>query len=187
MKQLQLEIDIENKEKKKTKEKKVNEKKERRYDERNKLNDLTGAEWQFSTKTVISKIYPSNLQHKLRSQHGGQKPPELCADLIKIFSKKGQKVLDPLAGVGGTLLGAALCEREAIGIELNQKWIDIYNNVGKSEYNRLLDYCKFPNVELRDYEEITLSFDQAYKTSNYTDLELNTGEVLSKNKLISNG
>lgn len=129
MKQLQLEIDIENKEKKKTKEKKVNEKKERRYDERNKLNDLTGAEWQFSTKTVISKIYPSNLQHKLRSQHGGQKPPELCADLIKIFSKKGQKVLDPLAGVGGTLLGAALCEREAIGIELNQKWIDIYKQV----------------------------------------------------------
>ena len=60
----------------------------------------------------------------------------------------------------------------------------LYNNVGKSEYNRLLDYFKFPNVELRDYEEITLSFDQAYKTSNYTDLELNTGEVLSKNKLM---
>ena len=59
----------------------------------------------------------------------------------------------------------------------------LYNNVGKNEYNRLLDYFKFPDVQLRDYEEITLSFDQAYKTSNYTDLELNTGEVLSKNKL----
>lgn len=59
----------------------------------------------------------------------------------------------------------------------------LYNNVGKNEYNRLLDYFKFPDVQLRDYEEITISFDQAYKTSNYTDLELNTGEVLSKNKL----
>ena len=74
--------------------------KEAIYDERNKLNDLTGAEWQFATKTVISKIYPSNLQHKLRSQHGGQKPPELCKDLIKIFTKSGQSVLDPLAGRG---------------------------------------------------------------------------------------
>ena len=90
-------------------EKKSKPKKERTYDERNKLNDLTGAEWQFATKTVISKIYPSNLQHKLRSEHGGQKPPELCSDLIKTFTKAGQTVLDPLAGVGGTLIGAALC------------------------------------------------------------------------------
>ena len=99
------------------------------YDKRNKLNDLTGAEWQYWTKTVVSKPYPSNMQHKLRSQHGGQKPPQLCSDLIKIFTKKGQTVLDPLAGVGGTLLGAALCDRRAIGIELNQKWADIYKQV----------------------------------------------------------
>ena len=45
--------------------KKQKPKKERVYDQRNKLNDLTGAEWQFSTKTVISKIYPANMQHKL--------------------------------------------------------------------------------------------------------------------------
>ena len=104
-----------------------------RYDPRNKLNDLTGAEWQYWTKTVINTIYPSNLQHKLRSQHGGQKPPDLCADLIKVFSKKGQLVLDPLAGVGGTLLGAARCGRKAVGIELNPKWIDIYKQVCELE------------------------------------------------------
>lgn len=100
-----------------------------KYDPRNKLNDLNGAEWQYATKTVINKIYPSNMQHKLRSQHGGQKPPDLCADLIKIFTKAGQMVLDPLAGVGGTLLGAALVGRSAIGIELNKKWADIYEEV----------------------------------------------------------
>ncbi len=99
------------------------------YNPKNKLNDLTGGEWQFWTRTVLSKIYPANLQHKLRSQHGGQKPPQLCADLIKVFTKSGQTVLDPLAGVGGSLLGAALSGRKAVGIELNQKWIDIYNEV----------------------------------------------------------
>lgn len=99
------------------------------YNPKNKLNDLTGGEWQFWTRTVLSKIYPANMQHKLRSQHGGQKPPQLCADLIKVFTKSGQMVLDPLAGVGGTLLGAALSGRKAVGIELNQKWIDIYEEV----------------------------------------------------------
>ncbi len=108
-------------------------KKEPSVDPRNKLNELTGAEWQFMTKTVINKIYPTNLQHKLRSQHGGQKPPQLCADLIKTFTKSGQLVLDPLAGVGGSLLGAALCERQAIGIELNEKWVEIYNEVCRLE------------------------------------------------------
>lgn len=104
-----------------------------KYDPRNKLNDLNGAEWQYSTKTVINKIYPSNMQHKLRSQHGGQKPPELCADIIKIFTKAGQTVLDPLAGVGGTLLGASTIGRKAIGIELNKRWAEIYEEVCRLE------------------------------------------------------
>ena len=141
------------------KEKKPRTKKKQTYDERNKLNDLTGAEWQFATKTVISKIYPSNLQHKLRSQHGGQKPPELCRDLIKIFSKTGQTVLDPLAGVGGTLIGAALCKRNAIGIELNQKWIDIYKEVCRLE--RLEEFpilCGDANEKLKEIKSGSVDF-----------------------------
>jgi DNA modification methylase len=99
----------------------------------NTLNDLNGAEWKFSTKSVINKPYPLNMQHKLRSQHGGQKPPQLCADIIKIFTKKNQKVLDPFGGVGGTLLGAALVDRFATGIELETRWIEIYKEVSKLE------------------------------------------------------
>ena len=104
-----------------------------KYDDKNKLNDLTGSEWKFATKSVINKQYPINMQHKLRSEHGGQKPPELCADLIKIFTKKGMKVLDPFMGVGGTLLGASISNREALGIDLNQRWIDIYKEVVRLE------------------------------------------------------
>ncbi len=104
-----------------------------KYALNNKLNDLTGREWKFATRSVISKVYPINMQHKLRRQHGGQKPPELCADLIKTFSKKGEFVLDPLTGVGGTLLGATLAGRRAIGFEINQKWVDIYYKVCELE------------------------------------------------------
>lgn len=103
------------------------------YSLKNRLNDLTGKEWQYWSKSVINKQYPPNLQHKLRSKHGAQKPPQLCADLIQAFTKKGQSVLDPFMGVGGTLLGAGLCKRVATGIEINPKWIEIYYKVCKLE------------------------------------------------------
>ncbi len=157
--QISIIDDVENKTKKGNSQSKDKGQKAQTYDQRNKLNDLTGAEWQYSTKTVISKIYPSNMQHKLRAQHGGQKPPELCRDLIKIFTKSGQTVLDPLAGVGGTLLGASLCDRRAIGIELNQKWIDIYKEVCRLE--KLTEYpiiCGDANLKLKEIGDGTIDF-----------------------------
>ena len=108
------------------------------YSKKNKLNDLTGKEWKFSTKTVINKVYPLDYHHELRKQHGGQKPPELCSDIIKIFTKKGDLVLDPFMGVGGTLIGATISNRNCVGIEINKKWIDIYNQV-----------CKLDNLKIQ--------------------------------------
>lgn len=104
------------------------------YDEKNKINNLTGKEWLFSTKSVIPKSYPPSFQlSNLRNQHGGQKPPELCSELIKIFTKIDQLILDPFAGVGGTLLGCSISNRRGIGIEINPKWVEIYKEVCKLE------------------------------------------------------
>ena len=103
------------------------------YSEDNRVNDLTGREWVFWTRSVITKAYPPNMQHSLRSLHGGQKPPDLCADLLRAFTKEGQAVLDPFMGVGGVLLGASLCGRKALGLELNPKWIEIYYEVCSRE------------------------------------------------------
>ncbi len=103
------------------------------YHTGNRLNDLTGKEWVFSTRSVISKAFPPSFQLQLRSEHGGQKPPELCADLIRTFTKAGQRVLDPFAGVGGTLLGASITDREAVGIEVNPRWLEIYREVCRLE------------------------------------------------------
>lgn len=60
----------------------------------------------------------------------------------------------------------------------------LYNNVGKTEYNRLLSYFKLPHLSLKDYEDITVSFDSVYKSRNYTLMELDEGEIISKNKLL---
>ena len=60
----------------------------------------------------------------------------------------------------------------------------LYNNVGKNEYNRLLEYFKLPHISLKDYEEITAPFDGVFKSRNYTLMELSDTDVISKNKLL---
>ena len=100
---------------------------------KNKLNALMGNEWLFFTKSVLRTSYSHGLGHKLRREQGGNKPPQLMQHLIEFFSKPGGSVLDPFAGVGGTLLGASLCARTATGIELNPRWVEIYRKVCESE------------------------------------------------------
>ena len=102
-------------------------------DPRNPLNDLTGEQWLFFTRSVIQTAYPHELSHDLRKAHGANKPPQLMRQLIEFFTKRGERVLDPFAGVGGTLLGAALAGRKATGIELNPEWADVYLEVCRRE------------------------------------------------------
>ncbi|HLO03011.1 MAG TPA: DNA methyltransferase [Symbiobacteriaceae bacterium] len=103
------------------------------YHTGNRLNDLTGREWVYATRSVINRSYPPSYAFDLRSQHGGQKPPELCAELISTFTKTGQRVLDPFMGVGGTLLGASIARREAVGIDLQSRWVETYHEVCRRE------------------------------------------------------
>jgi DNA modification methylase len=97
----------------------------------NTLNELPGEEWLYFTKSVWPTAYPSELGHARRKAHGANKPPRLMARLIEFFTRTGELVLDPFAGVGGTLLGAAIAHgpRRALGIELEPRWTAIYDAV----------------------------------------------------------
>jgi DNA modification methylase len=97
----------------------------------NTLNELTGEAWLYFTKSVWTTAYPSELGHARRRAHGANKPPRLMARLIEFFTRSGELVLDPFAGTGGTLLGAAISRgpRRAIGIELDARWASIYREV----------------------------------------------------------
>ena len=108
----------------------------RKYHRKNKLNDLPGGQWTFFLNSGINTRYPTNgveaYAHDIRKVHPSPKPPQLMRDIIEFFTKENEIVLDYFMGVGGTLIGASLCNRIAIGIDLNQKYIDAYkeaNNV----------------------------------------------------------
>ena len=42
--------------------------------------------------------------------------------------------------------------------------IVLYNNIGKNEYEKILNYYKVPRVSLKEYTDITKKFDEIYKS-----------------------
>ncbi len=101
----------------------------------NKLNDLNGKEWTFFINSVFATHYSTSgkdgYAHEIRKIHPTPKPPQLMKDIIRFFTKEGELVFDCFCGVGGTLLGASLCGRDAIGIDLNETFINAYKKAAK--------------------------------------------------------
>ncbi|MGI8920017.1 MAG: DNA-methyltransferase [Pyrinomonadaceae bacterium] len=58
-------------------------------------------------------------------EHPAPFPEKVAYRLIRMFSFTGDTVLDPFMGTGTTLLAAARCDRNAIGVELENDYIKI--------------------------------------------------------------
>lgn len=59
----------------------------------------------------------------------------------------------------------------------------LYNSVGKKEYERIVNYFKIPRIILNDYEDITKSFNEVFKSSPSTTFENNIQNIKINNKL----
>jgi DNA modification methylase len=107
----------------------------KKYHLKNPLNDLSGGEWTFFLNSVINTRYTTNgddsFAHHIRKIHPSPKPPQLMEEIIRFFTKENELVLDYFMGVGGTLLGASLSNRKAIGIDLEKKYIEAYKEANK--------------------------------------------------------
>lgn len=93
---------------------------------------------------MISTRYPTSgpesYAHHLRRLHPSPKPPQLVAELVRFFTKRDDLVLDPFAGVGGTLIACSLEGRRAIGIDLSNEYGECYHDV-----------CRFLELESQPY------------------------------------
>jgi tRNA G10 N-methylase Trm11 len=57
--------------------------------------------------------------------HPGKMLPELARAVIDAYSNPGELVLDPMCGIGTTLVEAIHLGRDAIGVELEPRWASI--------------------------------------------------------------
>jgi len=57
--------------------------------------------------------------------HPGKMLPELARRIVTAYSHPGQLVLDPMCGIGTTLLEAAALDRRVIGVDVEDRWARI--------------------------------------------------------------
>lgn len=75
------------------------------------------------------KAYPTNVLHLAtecnNKNHSAAFPKELPTWFIKLFTERGDIVLDPFAGSGTTCVAAYELERNYVGIELKEDYYEI--------------------------------------------------------------
>jgi DNA modification methylase len=97
----------------------------------NKLNDLDPKSWLKFQKSWFIHNPPPRRKDVLR--HPAKFPETMAQDFIEFFTKRGQTVLDPMAGTGSTLVAALRAGRNSYGIELNPEYARIAGQVIQEE------------------------------------------------------
>ena len=93
------------------------------------FNGLTPKEWARLSKSVWPAREVSSPREWYHLEHGATFSVALAERVIKIYTKKGDLVLDPFVGVGTTLVAARNLGRRGIGIELYEKFVKIAKQI----------------------------------------------------------
>lgn len=134
-------------------------------DPRNKLNDLTGKDWLPETKSFFYQkgLGANHPEAQIEKLHPAPYSFQDIAHLIKFFTKKGMKVLDPFGGVGSTAKACEINDRFCTSIELSSVWhelsikrLDTEVEAGCSKKHKFIngDSCE----ELKKIENESMDF-----------------------------
>ena len=91
---------------------------------RNHLNCMTAKEWLKSQLGVWQFNY-NGKDVRNKAVHPATFPVSLAEHVIKLFTHRGELVLDPFVGSGTTLLAARDLVRNAIGADLSEDYVNL--------------------------------------------------------------
>ncbi len=114
----------------------------------NRLNDLEPKAWIKFQKSWFIHNPPRRRAGVL--VHPAKFPETMALEFIEFFTKRGQTVLDPMAGTGSTLVAALRAGRNSFGMELNDKYVDIARQSIAEERNKLGESCQGLTCEIRE-------------------------------------
>lgn len=180
------------------------------YHDGNDLNDLTGKEWIKFTKSW--KIYRPRSRGQGEKDHPAKFPEELVEDFIGFFTQEGDWVIDPFLGTGSTLVGSRSMGRNAVGIELTEKYAEVAeerasqqslkpvklevinedSRVALSELDREFDYCltsppywNMLNKSRGGVESQHKKREKEDLDTEYSDLEKDLGNIEDYDRFVS--
>lgn len=72
------------------------------------------------SNVIVAKKVPPN-----ERLHPAQKPLELTNFLVSLLTNERDLVVDPFAGAGSTLVSAAICSRDYLGSDIEEKYVTV--------------------------------------------------------------
>lgn len=90
-----------------------------------------------------SMVYPNNVLHlateSSNKSHSAVFPVELPSWFIRLFTKRGDTVLDPFIGSGTTAVAAMMLSRHFVGIDTNEDFVKLSEGRLHNTQTRLLE------------------------------------------------
>jgi len=102
----------------------------------NHINCLNGKEW-VKSMVAIWEFYYEKRDIRDKDVHPASYPISLPKKCIELFTHPGELVIDPFAGIGSTLIAAQDTGRNAIGFDLNARFVETANS--RLEKNSVLN------------------------------------------------
>lgn len=88
------------------------------------INCLNGKEW-LKSQVAVWEFFYEKRDLRDKDIHPAVFPIRLPIKCIELFTHEGELVLDPFVGSGTTLIAARDLNRNAVGFDLNKKYIDL--------------------------------------------------------------
>lgn len=92
--------------------------------EGNKINCLTAKEW-LKNQLGVWEFFYEKRDIRDKNLHPATFPISMARKVIELFTHEGELVLDPFVGSGTTLVAAQDTNRNAVGFDLQQKYVDL--------------------------------------------------------------
>lgn len=90
----------------------------------NHINCLTAKEW-LKSQLGVWEFYYEGRDIRDKDLHPATFPISLAQQVIKLFTHEGELVVDPFVGSGTTLLAARDLNRNAVGFDLQEEYIEL--------------------------------------------------------------
>lgn len=88
------------------------------------LNCMTAKEW-LKSQIGVWQFFYEKRDIRDKTVHPATFPISLSKKVIELFTHKGELILDPFVGSGTTLVAAQDLERNAVGFDLNEKFVKL--------------------------------------------------------------
>jgi len=105
----------------------------------NNINCLTPKEW-MKAQLGVWEFYYEKRDIRDKSIHPATFPISLPRKIIELFTHKGELVIDPFVGSGTTLVAAQDTDRNAVGFDLQNKYVDL--SMSRLKQNQLFNNSK---------------------------------------------